>query len=249
MYALIERTDFRNNPRSTDLTGDLMRRRHLLHSALIAWPLSAWTLDAKSQDAFPNRPMRIVVGFAPGGGVDLIARPFAERLQGVLGQPVAVDNRPGANGNLAATHVSAGSPPDGYTLILVNNGMATISPHLYKEGVPDFRKDLVPVGGVTGGPQCVIVPASLGIGTLKQLVELARNRPGYLNCASGGNGTLAHLALELLKRDQHLDIVHVPFKGTGPAVPELMAGRIHMMIDSLNQVKGRSTPACSASWR
>lgn len=216
-----------------------MHRRSLLRGvAAVAPALMATGADAQNA-SFPSRPLRIVVGFAPGGGVDLVARPFAERFGAVLGQPVVVENRAGANGNLAATYVASNAAPDGYTLLQANGAMATNNPHLYRDGVPDYARDLVPITGITESPQAVMVPASLGVRTLQEFVELSRARPGELNFASGGNGTLAHLAFELFRRDQGLQIEHVPYRGTGPAVQDMVAGRMHLMIDNLSQAKGQ----------
>jgi tripartite-type tricarboxylate transporter receptor subunit TctC len=214
-----------------------MHRRSLLGQAGLLALTGAPALAQPA--AFPNRPVRIVVGFAPGGGVDLTARPFAERLGEALGQPVVVENRAGANGNLAATYVASGVAPDGYTLLQINAAMATNSPFLYRDGVPDYQRDLVPITGITESPQAVMVPASLGVTTLRQFVDLARARPGAFNFASGGNGTLAHVAFELFRRDNGLNIEHIPYRGTGPAVQDMLGGRIHLMIDGLNQAKGQ----------
>lgn len=216
-----------------------MLRRSLLRGVAAVAPALAATGAGAQEAQFPSRPLRIIVGFAPGGGVDLVARPFAERLAAAVGQPVVVENRAGANGNLAATYVASGAAPDGYTLLQANSAMATNSPHLYRDGVPDYARDLVPIIGITESPQAVMVPASLGVRTLRDFVELSRARPGELNFASGGNGTLAHLAFELFRRDQGLQIEHVPYRGTGPAVQDMVAGRMHLMIDNLSQAKGQ----------
>jgi len=216
-----------------------MKRRALLRTAVAVPVLVCGLPVARSQaDTYPSRSVRIVVGFAAGGGVDLTARPFAQRLSTVLGQPVVVENRAGVNGNIAAWHVAHQSPADGYTLLQINNAMATNSPFLFKEGVPDYLRDLTPITGITESPQAVIVPTSLGVNTLAELVTLARSGSMPLNFASGGNGTFAHVAFELFRKDEGLKIEHIPYKGTGPAVQDMVAGRIHLMIDAYNQVKG-----------
>jgi tripartite-type tricarboxylate transporter receptor subunit TctC len=180
-----------------------------------------------------------MVGFAPGGGVDLVARPFGQRMSEILKQPVIVENKPGANGNLAAAYVASAVPADGYTLLHMNSAMATNNPFLYKSGVPDYLKDFTPIAGITASPQAVLVPASMGINTLKDFVAYARNPKEPMNFASGGVGTLAHIAFELFKRDEDLKIEHIPYKGTGPAVQDLVTGRVHLMIDNVSQVRGQ----------
>lgn len=211
-----------------------MDRRRFLMAAALAAPVTR----AFGQGSFPNKPVRLIVGFAPGGGVDLIARPFAQRLGEVLHQTVIVDNKPGANGNLAATYVASGAPADGYTLLHMNGAMATNNPFLYKSGVPDYPREFVPIAGITASPQAILVPASLGLNTLKDFVAYARAPRTTLNFASGGVGTLAHISFELFKRDEGLKMEHVPYKGTGPAVQDLVAGRVQLMIDNVSQVKG-----------
>lgn len=215
-----------------------MQRRNFLQLAAATAVLPS-TMTLAQGDAYPNRPVRVVVGFAPGGGVDLTARPFAQRLSLALGQPVVVENKPGVNGNIAASYVANSVPADGYTLLQINGAMATNSPFLYKTGVPDYLRELVPVTGITESPQAVIVPAALGVNTLSEFVALAKSGRMPLNFASGGNGTLAHLAFELFRRDEGLKIEHIPYRGTGPAVLDMVAGRIHLMIDGFNQVKGQ----------
>jgi tripartite-type tricarboxylate transporter receptor subunit TctC len=195
-------------------------------------------VPAWAQTEFPTRPIRTVIGFAPGGGVDLVARPLAQRMSRALGQTVVVESRAGANGNIAADHVAFQVPADGYTLLQINGAMATNNKFLFRNVRVDYLRDFAPICGITSAPQAVMVSSSLGVSTLAELVAYARANPGKLNFASGGIGTLAHLSLELFKRDQQLDIVHVPFRGTGPAIQEMIAGRMHLMIDALIQARG-----------
>jgi len=216
-----------------------MERRTFLQSLLSASISTASISPTWAQTAYPNHPVRIMVGFAPGGGVDLIARPFAQRMGELLKQSVIVENKPGAGGNLAASYVASGVPADGYTLLHMNGAMATNNPFLYKSGVPDYLKDFTPIAGITASPQAVLVPASLGVNTLKEFVALARAPKESMNFASGGVGTLAHIAFELFKRDEGLKMEHVPYKGTGPAIQDLIVGRVHLMIDNISQVKGQ----------
>lgn len=189
--------------------------------------------------AFHTRPVRLVIGFAPGGGGDLVGRPLAQRIAHHLRQTIVVENRPGANGNLAAEHVLRGSPADGYSMLQVSSAMATINPFLYPAVNIDYTRDFEGIVGITNSPQSVIVPTSLGVTTLGELFDLARRQPGRLNFASGGMGSLAHLIYELMVRQQDLRIEHIPYRGTGPAVQDMLAGRIHLMVDAFNQVQGQ----------
>lgn len=216
-----------------------MKRRTLIQ-AMATLPIATHFSElALAQGAFPSRPIRVVIGFSPGGGVDLVARPLAQRLGEVLSKPVIVESKAGANGNLAAAYVASGVPADGYTLLQMNAAMATNNPFLYKTGVPNYLTEFTPITGITESPQAVIVPASLGVKTLKEFVALARMPKEEMNCASGGVGTLAHIVFELFKKDESLRMEHVPYKGTGPAIQDMMAGRVHLMIDNVSQVKGQ----------
>lgn len=210
----------------------MLRRSVLLGAAALACPR-----DARAQ-AFPTRPVRLVIGFAAGGGGDLVGRPLAQRMATELRQPVVVENRPGANGNLAAEYVLRGAPTDGYTMLQVSSAMATMNPFLYPAVNIDYTRDFDGVVGITNTPQSVIVPASLGVSTLRELIDLARRQPGRLNFASGGMGSLAHLIYERLVREEGLQIEHIPYRGTGPAVQDMLGGRIQLMIDAFNQVQG-----------
>ncbi|MGQ2995762.1 Bug family tripartite tricarboxylate transporter substrate binding protein [Variovorax sp.] len=216
-----------------------MKRRTFIRAGAAA-PLAA-TLGPRAfaQNDYPSRPVRIVVGFSAGGGVDLVARPLAQRLGEALGQATIVENKAGANGNLAAMYVATGVPADGYTLLQMNSAMATNNPFLYKSGVPNYLEEFTPITGITETPQAVIVPASLGVKTLKEFVALARAPKTEMNFASGGVGTLAHIVFELFKKEESLQMVHVPYKGTGPAIQDMLAGRMHLMIDNVSQVKGQ----------
>jgi tripartite-type tricarboxylate transporter receptor subunit TctC len=169
--------------------------------------------------------------------MDIMYRNVAQRLTPLLGQNVLVENRPGANGSVSAIYVASQVPADGHTLLVLPSFMATINPHLYKDATVDYDRDFVNVGGVTDTRFVVMVPSSLGITTLKQFVDEARAKPGTFNFASGGNGSIAHLVFERFRTEQRLEIEHVPYKGTGPAVPDFLAGRIHLMIDNYNQLK------------
>jgi tripartite-type tricarboxylate transporter receptor subunit TctC len=186
-----------------------------------AWPAFA------QQTKYPAKPVRLIVGFAAGGGVDVPARLVASRLSETLGQQVLVENRPGADGILAADFV-AKSLPDGYTLICVSAGHAMNS-ILHAKTLPyQPVNDFSPVSLVAQGPLTLVVSRSLPVNNLKELVALAKREPGKLNFASSGSGGTMHLAGELLKSMAHIDIVHVPYKGGAPALTDVIGGQIEM---------------------
>ncbi len=207
-----------------------MQRRALL--AALALPLARPALA----QPFPSRPVRVIVPFAPGGGIDLVSRPLAQQLSGLLGQPVVVENKPGAAGNIGMEY-AATQPADGYTLLHANSGMLVTNPLLYRGLRTDPQRDLMPVGQVTTDPLLFIVPASLGIATLQDFVAYARARPGQVNFGSGGAGGITHLVGELFARRAGLQLTHVPYRGAAPALTDLVAGRIQLMFDTLGLVK------------
>jgi tripartite-type tricarboxylate transporter receptor subunit TctC len=175
-------------------------------------------------DDYPNRPIRVVVGFTPGGPSDLLTRTIGAKLSERLGQPVYADNRPGAGGNLAGDLV-AKAPPDGYTLMTANNGVLATNAALYRSMPFDPAKDLAPIILIGEQPNVLVVNPQLPAHTLAELVALAKAKPGTLNYASSGNGAAPHLTGELFKAVAHLDIVHIAYKGGGPAMADLVAGQ------------------------
>jgi tripartite-type tricarboxylate transporter receptor subunit TctC len=176
-------------------------------------------------DKYPSKPVRFVVGFAPGGAADIPARLIAQKLSETLAQTVIVDNRPGADGILAADLVSK-SPPDGYTVAYVTAGFAMNS-ILHAKTLPYHPiNDFTPLSLVASGPLTLVVNTALPVRNLKELVALAKAQPGKLNYASAGSGGTMHLAGELLRQVAHVDIVHVPYKGGGPALTDVLAGQI-----------------------
>jgi tripartite-type tricarboxylate transporter receptor subunit TctC len=176
-------------------------------------------------DKYPSKPIRFVVGFAPGGAADIPARLIAQKLSETLAQTVIVDNRPGADGILAADLVSK-SPPDGYTVAYVTAGFAMNS-ILHAKTLPYHPiNDFTPLSLVASGPLTLVVNTALPVRNLKELVALAKAQPGKLNYASAGSGGTMHLAGELLRQVAHVDIVHVPYKGGGPALTDVLAGQI-----------------------
>jgi tripartite-type tricarboxylate transporter receptor subunit TctC len=205
-------------------------RRHILLAS------SALPLAARAQGAWPNKPVRIVVPFAAGGTTDILARAIAPELQHAFGQPFIVDNKPGAGGNSGAAEV-AKSPPDGYTLLMGTVGTHAINPALYPKMPYDHIKDFAPVTLVAGVPNVVVMnPASAqkyGVNTIADLVRAARANPGKLNVASSGNGTSIHLSAELFKSMTGTFMLHLPYRGSGPALIDLMSGSVDLMFDNL----------------
>ncbi len=176
---------------------------------------------------YPTRVVRMQVGYTAGGAVDVSARMVAQRLTEALGQPVVVENRPGADGNVASDYV-AKAAPDGHTLAYVSAGH-TMNPALYPKTLPYHPlRDFAPVSMVATGPQTLVVNPSLPVRSVKELVALARARPGQINFASSGVGGPMHLSSELLKIAAGIDIVHVPYKGGGPALNDVIGGQIEM---------------------
>lgn len=185
---------------------------------------------------FPDKPVLLIVGFPPGGGVDIVARQLAEKLSELVGQRVVVENKAGAAGNLAMEFV-ARAKPDGYTLLMGNLGMLSANPALYTKLTVDPAKDFAPVARVVVTPLVAVVPATLPPQNMAQFLALAKAKPGELNFGSGGNGNINHLAGELLKLQSNIQIQHIPYTGSAPALADLVPGRIQLMIDGGNVVQ------------
>jgi tripartite-type tricarboxylate transporter receptor subunit TctC len=204
-----------------------------LRLAFAAWflllPLAAAGAENTS---YPDRPITMVVTFAAGGSSDVLARAVAEALSAGLGQPVVVDNRPGAGGHIGAEAV-AHAAPDGYTILFGTNGTLGIGPALYKNLRYDPEHDLVPVGLLHRLPLLLIVNPSVPAKNLMELIDYAKHNPGALSFASAGVGSASHLAGELFKEQAGIDILHVPYKGGGAAVTDLISGRVQMMIETI----------------
>lgn len=204
-------------------------RRHLL-AGLAALPLAP--VRAQVSD-FPDRPLRFIVGFPPGGPNDLLTRVIAPGIGERLGRTVVVENKAGANGEIAA-NFTAKSPPDGSVFMLASNGSTTVAPALNRNMPYDVRTDFVAVALVGINPMLLVVRPDLPAKDIAGLLSLARARPGKLNGASAGAGGATHLALELFKAMGRLDIVHVPYKGGGPAMADLMAGQVDLYFGGLS---------------
>jgi tripartite-type tricarboxylate transporter receptor subunit TctC len=181
---------------------------------------------------YPDRPITMVVTFAAGGSSDVLARAVANAMSPGLGQQVAVDNRPGAGGHIGAEAV-ARAAPDGYTLLFGTNGTLGIGPAIYKNLRYSPLRDLAPVGLLHKLPLLLIVNPSIPAKNLTELIDYARNNPGKLSFASAGVGSVSHLAGELLKEEAKIDILHVPYKGGGDAVKDLISGRVSMMLETI----------------
>jgi tripartite-type tricarboxylate transporter receptor subunit TctC len=199
---------------------------HLL-SALLGLALAAGAFA----QPYPSRPVRVVVPFPPGGTTDILGRLTAQKLGETLGQQFVVENRGGAGGNVGAEAV-AKSPADGYTLLVGTIGVMSINPHLYTKLAFDPLKDFDHVAMIALVPNALITNPSVPVNSVKDLVAYARANPGKLTYGSPGSGTSGHLSTELLKSMTGTDIVHVPYKGSGPALTDLMGGQISIMIDN-----------------
>jgi len=185
--------------------------------------------------AYPAKAIRMVVGFPPGGGTDIIGRIVAQKLSDAVGQQVIVDNRGGASGQLAA-EIVAKSAPDGYTIMMVHIAAIAILPSLISKLPYDPQKDFAPISLAAIGPNLLVVHPSVPVHTVKELIALAKARPGQLQYASPGAGTVQHLAGELFKLQAKVDILHVPYKGSGQSIVDLIAGQVHMDFDAIPPV-------------
>jgi tripartite-type tricarboxylate transporter receptor subunit TctC len=203
-------------------------RRWLKHTTLIGAALcTAWLPIAASAQSYPGKPIRIVVAFAVGGALDTVARVVGARVAEQMGNPVVVENKPGANGNIGMEYV-AKSAPDGYTLLLAAPGLAT-NPALYKD-LGYQTRDFVPVAKVAYAPQVLVVHPSSPAKSVQELLALGRTANANLSYGSAGNGASGHLASELLKGTAKIDALHVPYKGGAPALTDLMGGRLSFML-------------------
>ena len=173
--------------------------------------------------SYPAKPIRLVVGFAPGGAADTVARAFQEPLTRALGQSIVVDNRPGAGSSIAAEHV-AKSAPDGYTMLIASPSSILVNPLISPKAGFQPLKDLMPISKVSSSPLILAVNPSVGVGSVKDLIAYAKKNPGKLNYASSGNGSAPHLAAVLFQRLAGVEMVHVPYKGGAPAVQSVLAG-------------------------
>ena len=208
----------------------------------VAAVVVALAAQAALAQSWPAKPIRLVVPFAPGGSSEIIARSLAAQLSTSLGQQVYVDNKPGGAGNVAMEEVKR-APADGYTMILGHVGVLAVNPALFGKSLPyDPVKDFIPVSLVATVPNVIAVNPDLPVTTLADLVRKAKAEPGKLNYGSAGNGSAGHLAMEYFKMQAKVDIVHVPYKGTGPMLTDLMGGQTQLTFNGvppiIGQIKG-----------
>ena len=191
-----------------------------------------WTGQVVAQPAYPSKPIKIIVGSTPGGGPDIMARAIGQKLNEAFGQPVIIDNRPGAGG-IIGSEIAAKSPADGYTLMMANAGSHAVNVSLYPKLAYDPVRDFTPVSLVSTAPNVLIVHPSLPAKSAKDLIALAKTRPGELSFGSGGNGSTAHLSGELFRALAGLNMVHVPFRGAPAAVLGVSSGQVALAFPNL----------------
>ncbi|MCJ0761654.1 Bug family tripartite tricarboxylate transporter substrate binding protein [Variovorax terrae] len=209
-----------------------MHRRHFIAATLAC---AAAPLGVLAQGSYPSKPITLIVPFSAGGAGTELARAAMNAASPTLGQPIIVDNRPGAGGNIAVV-AAAKAPPDGYTLLLGHISPMVINPHTYSQLPVDPMKELAPIGLISGGPQILVVHPSVSARNLQELIAYAKANPGKLNYASAGSGGLSHVAMELLMSKAGTQMVHVPYKGAVPAMQDLLTGRVQVMVESLPQL-------------
>jgi len=197
----------------------------------LGWLLAAAALLAQAQE-YPAKPVRMVVGFPPGGGTDVVARILQPRLGELLGQPIVIDNRPGATGTVAAGHV-AKSPPDGYTIMMGHVSVNAIAPSLFSNLPYDVERDFAPIGIAAAVPHIVVVHPSLPATTLSELIAYLKARPGQLTFPSAGNGSMPHLAGEVFQALAGVKLLHVPYKGSGQSMQDLLGGQHLVAFDTM----------------
>jgi tripartite-type tricarboxylate transporter receptor subunit TctC len=207
----------------------------LLSASFILIALASLAPNVMAQRAYPNKPVRIIIPYPPGGTADIVGRTIAEKLGGIWGQSVVVENRAGAGGTIGVDAVAKASP-DGYTMVLGVTGPLTIAPSINPQLPYDPLRDLVPITLVAAVPSLIAIHPSVAARDLKELIALAKSQPGKLSFASAGTGTSVHIAGELLKSMAGVDILHVPYKGGAPALNDLIGGQVSMIIENMPQL-------------
>lgn len=210
----------------------MQARRSVLAALLAAASVVATAGAGFAQGAYPDRPVRLLVGYPAAGPVDIIARVVADKLSELWGQPVVIENVPGAGGNIAGDR-TAKATPDGYTLLMATNAQLAINPFLYGKMTYDTVKDLAPISQSVFSPNILVVPNDVPAKSVAELVAYAKANPGKLTFASAGVGTTQHLAGELFKSMAQIDIQHVPYRGAAPVITDLLGGRISMYIGAI----------------
>ena len=193
--------------------------------------------SANGLAAFPDKPIRLVIGFPAGGPLDQHARLLADRLQAALGQPIIIDYKAGAGGTVGAQEVMKAAP-DGYTLMLANTGVMVINPALYTKLPYSTTRDFTPIARTAMQPLALLVNPKVPVNSLKEFVDYARTRPGQVNYGSAGNGGISHLVPEMFKNATGLFMVHIPYRGSAPAFTDLMGGQVQFMAESIPQAAG-----------
>jgi tripartite-type tricarboxylate transporter receptor subunit TctC len=211
-----------------------MTANRRLSIAGLALAVALLVQPAAAQE-YPSKPIKFIVPIAAGGLTDTLSRALGQRLSERVGQPMVVDNRPGAGG-IIGMEAAAKSAPDGYTIVMVYQGLASVNPILFKVPPYETLRDFVPIAQVATFPMVLVVNASAPIGSVKELIEQARAKPGSMNYGSAGNATTSHLVMELFKRKAGLDLLHIPYKGEAPALTELLGGRVSVTFNSLPSV-------------
>jgi tripartite-type tricarboxylate transporter receptor subunit TctC len=209
--------------------GGIKAMRLLVSTVLVGLTmLQALTADASAQ-AYPTKPVSLLIAFPPGGPSDVLSRIVGKKLEQILGQPFIMDNRPGAGGNIAA-EAAANAAADGHTILMGNNSILATNAALYKKINFDPEKDFVPISLVGSQANILVVNPNVPAKTMAELIALLRANPGKFNYASSGHGAAAHLAAELFKAEAKVDIVHVPYKGAAPALTDVIAGHVQLMF-------------------
>ena len=206
----------------------------LLRFAVLAVAVASCAVPVLAQQ-YPSRPIRMIIGFPPGGGTDIIGRIVAQKLSDALGQQILPDNRGGASGQIGA-ELAAKAPPDGYTVFMAHIAAISILPSLVSKLPYDAQKDFATITLVAIGPNLLVVHPSVPAKNVRELVALAKARPGQLHYASPGAGTVQHLAAELFKLQAKVDMLHIPYKGSGQSIVDLIAGHVHLDFDSVPPV-------------
>src|SRR4051812_40341588 len=203
-----------------------------LAARLLAIASACCAFSAAAQPAYPTKPIRVIVGFAPGGGTDIAARTLGQKLAESLGQTIVIDNRPGAGGQIGNA-LAATAQPDGYTLLMTANGPHVIAPSLYPSVSYNVFRDYAAISLVNTNPYVLVVHSSVPVASVKEFVAWLKANPGQANFSSAGNGTPAHLAGELFKSMAAVSMSHVPYKGAAPALSGLIAGEVNVLFSEM----------------
>ena len=216
-----------------------MKKRQVLFLTAVSMAagVSLAPFSVLAQGAYPNKPIKCGVPYSAGGLPDTVARVFAQRLGDRLGQSVVVDNKPGANGVVAA-QVLASSPKDGYTFLVTDGSMFSINPAIYKNLGYEFKRDFMPVSLAARAPLYLAIHPKVPVNTLQEFIALAKSKPGALNYGSSGIGSTHHLTMEAMKAALGIDLTHVPFKGSGQSVPALIGGQVEVLFSALPSLVG-----------